>query len=135
MKTTLLLALAVASMFAGAGCTTIQKIPSPTLNTLRSPKPIEKTGYTELNGGKTVSGTATAPFVKFVVFAFGSPDLSAQAKSIDAATANALAQCPEADALLVTQQDVSSKTTSAPAFYYKSEYETTVTGVPVKFNK
>jgi hypothetical protein len=135
MKSTFFLAIAAASMFAATGCTTVQKVPSPTLNTLRSPKPIEKAGYTELNGGKTVSGTATAPVMKVIVFPFGSPDLAAQAKSVDGATKEALAQCPEADALLVTQQDVSSKVTYAPAFYYKTEFETTVTGIPVKFNK
>lgn len=127
-------ALAFAAALA-AGCTSVITTPGAMMP---SNIPLAQGGYDILNGGQQVSGSATT-VSKFN--AFGAKEDPSQSARMQDAIKKALAQCPEADALVNITTDIKVKTTTYPIpivslfMAGKIEHTTVVTGTPVKIKK
>lgn len=122
-----LVAVLAVILFSLTGCTTSMSMPG---TMMQSNIPLKQGGYTILNDGKPVSGSAKS-VTKINGFGMMRDD-SEQSSRFRSAIDQALAQCPGADALINITTDVKMKTTMYPYIGGKIEYETFVTGTPVK---
>ena len=120
-------AMAVIALLTASGCTTSMSMPGAMM---QSNIPLKQGGYTILNDGKPVTGSAKS-VTKINGFGMMRDD-SEQSSRWRSAIDQALAQCPGADALINITTDVKMKTTMYPYIGGKIEYETFVTGTPVK---
>ncbi len=121
-------AAAVIALGLGSGCTHSMSMPG---TMMQSNIPLQQGGYVILNDGKPVSGSAKS---KASMSPFGMKDDTEKSSRWRAAIDQALAQCPGADALVNITTDIKMKATSY-LYYIKMEYETIVTGTPVKITK
>lgn len=122
---TLLIAAAALAVMVATGCTSTMSMPG---GMMQSNIPLTQGGYTILNDGQPVTGSA-----KTVAWftPFGLRDDSEKSSRWRTAIDQALAQCPGADALINITTDVKMKTTTY-VYFAKMEYETIITGTPVK---
>ena len=127
-KTALALcAVSLLAVLAATGCTSTMSMPG---GMMQSNIPLTQGGYTILNDGQPVTGSA-----KTSAWAtpFGMRDDSDKSSRWRTAIDQALAQCPGADALINITTDVKMKTTTY-LYFMKMEYETIITGTPVKIS-
>lgn len=135
MKTLARFATLAALMAFAAGCTSTMSMPG---TMMQSTLPLAQGGYEILNNGQTVSGTATTVSK---INALGVREDPSQSARLQDAIKNAIAQCPDADALVNVTSDVKIKTTYYPIpivslfMAGKIEHTTIVTGTPVKIKK
>ena len=135
MKTGVRFATLAAFVVIAAGCTSTVSLPG---TMMQSNIPLAQDGYEILNNGQQVSGTATTVSK---VSALGVREDPGQSSRMQDAIKDALAKCPEADALINITTDVKVKTVSYPIpivslfMAGKIEYTTIVTGTPVKIKK
>ena len=122
------MAAAVMALGIGSGCTHTMSMPG---TMMQSNIPLQQGGYVILNNGQPVSGSAKS---KASMSPFGMKDDTEKSSRWRAAIDQALAQCPGADALVNITTDIKMKATSY-LYYIRMEYETIVTGTPVKITK
>ena len=117
-----------ATVLTGAGCKNTMSLPG---SMMQSNVPLQQGGYTILNNGQPVSGSAKS---KASMSPFGMRDDTEKSSRWRKAIDEALAQCPGADALINITTDIKMTTTSY-LYYVTLEYETIVTGTPVKITQ
>lgn len=130
MKKSIFAAVATAAivLIGGTGCKNTMTLPG---TMMQSNIPLQQGGYVILNNGQPVSGSAKS---RTSASPFGMRDDTEKSSRWRAAIDQALAQCPGADALINITTDIKMTTTSY-LYYFVIEYETIVTGTPVKITQ